>query len=76
VRLLLERVTTALVGHDDGVEVAVEDGRRSTRFELKVPREDRGQLIGKEGITIRSLRTLVSICARKHRRRFDVEIPD
>jgi predicted RNA-binding protein YlqC (UPF0109 family) len=72
----LDRVARALVSHPGEVEVRVEDGRRATRFELHAPRQDRGQLIGREGITIRSLRTLASISAHKHRRRFEVEVPD
>ncbi|MDH3283602.1 MAG: KH domain-containing protein [Acidobacteriota bacterium] len=75
-KALLERLARALVATPDQVEVRMVDGRRATRFELDVPEKDRGQLIGKEGITIRSVRTLVSIAAHKHRRRFEVEIPD
>ncbi len=72
----LERVAAALAGADEEIEIRLEDGRRATRFELHVPKSARGQLIGREGITIRSIRTLASISAHKHRRRFEVEIPD
>lgn len=73
---LLEAVAKSLVGPGHEVSVRVVDGRRATRFEISAPEKSRGQLIGKEGMTIRSLRTLASISASKNRRRFEVEIED
>jgi len=75
-RAFLESVVRALVEKPDSARVEVLDGRRATRFLLHVDPEDRGQVIGKEGLTIRALRTLVEISAHRHRRRFEVEIPD
>ncbi len=71
----LDALGRSLVGHPDQVEVSVTDGRRATRFEIHVPAEDRGQLIGKEGMTVRSIRTLAAISAHRNRRRFEIEIP-
>jgi predicted RNA-binding protein YlqC (UPF0109 family) len=75
-KALLELVVKALVAHPDQAEVALVDGRRATRFEIRTPAEDRGQVIGKDGMTIRSLRVLADISAHKHRRRFEIELPD
>lgn len=72
---LLAEVARALVDNPDAVKVHVRDGRRATRFDIEVDAKDRGQLIGREGMTIRSLRTLASVCATRHRRRFEVEVP-
>jgi hypothetical protein len=72
----LEQVARALVKQPDEVRVDVHDGRRATRFTVHVDDEDRGQLIGKEGMTVRSLRTLASISGHRKRRRFEIEIPD
>ena len=71
----LEVLARAMVSHPDQVDVSVHDGRRATRFEIRVPAEDRGQLIGKEGMTVRSIRTLAAISAHRNRRRFEIEIP-
>lgn len=71
----LDALARGLVEHPEQVEVSVHDGRRATRFEIHVPEEDRGQLIGKEGITVRSIRTLAEISAHRNRRRFEIEIP-
>jgi hypothetical protein len=72
----LEQVARVLVKQPDEVRVEVHDGRRATRFTVHVADEDRGQLIGKEGMTVRSLRTLASISGHRKRRRFEIEIPD
>lgn len=74
-KAFLEQVVRGLVQHPEQANVAVTDGRRATRFEIRTPEEDRGQVIGKDGMTIRSIRTLVAISAHRHRRRFEVELP-
>lgn len=71
----LEAVARGLAPNPDAVEVEARDGRRATTFDIHVPAEDRGQLIGKEGMTIRAIRTLIDVSGHKHRRRFQVEIP-
>ena len=75
-RAFLETVIGALVSNPEAAKVEMVDGRRATRFLLHVDPQDRGQVIGKEGLTIRAIRTLAEISAHRHRRRFEVEIPD
>lgn len=71
----LQQVVRGLVAHPDEVTIALVDGRRATRFEIRLPEADRGQVIGKDGLTIRAIRTLAAISAHRHRRRFEVELP-
>lgn len=75
IKAFLESIVRGLVSNPDEVDVRVVDGRRATAFHLHVAPSDRGQLIGKEGMTIRSIRSLLDLSARRHRRRFEVEIP-
>lgn len=75
-RQFLDQVARSLVDRTDEVRVEVHDGRRATRFTVHVADGDRGQLIGKEGMTVRSLRTLAAISGHRKRRRFEIEIPD
>lgn len=75
IQAFLGEVARRLVDNPDRVEVTVRDGRRATRFEIDVAESDRGQLIGKEGMTIRSIRTLAGISGQRNRRRFEIEIP-
>ncbi len=74
-KAFLEQVVRALCQHPEQAEVAVVDGRRATRFEIRLPEGERGQVIGKDGMTIRAIRTLAAISAHRHRRRFEVELP-
>jgi predicted RNA-binding protein YlqC (UPF0109 family) len=75
-RAWVEGVSRRLISDPSSLSVSVTDGRRATRFEIHLPESERGQLIGREGVTIRSLRDAVEISARKFHRRFEVEIPD
>ncbi len=74
-QLFLTQVVRALVARPDEASVGVMDGRRATRFEIRTVDEDRGQVIGKDGMTIRAIRTLAAISAHRRRRRFEVELP-
>lgn len=73
IKAFLENIVAVLTG--GGGEIRLVDGRRATCFEIHVPPEQRGQLIGKEGMTIRALRVLAGISAHRHRRRFEIEVP-
>ncbi len=70
----LDALVRALAAEPSHAEVRLVDGRRATRFEIHLPAGERGQLIGKEGSTIRAIRTLAAISAHRHRRRFEVEV--
>jgi len=72
----LVQLVQALVERPAEASVAVIDGRRATRFEIRAAADDRGQVIGKDGTTIRAIRTLAAISAHRRRRRFEVELPD
>ena len=71
---LLELIARSLVDHPDDVEITEVDGDEETVFELKVAREDLGKVIGKQGRTVRAIRTLVASAGVKQRKRFAFEI--
>jgi predicted RNA-binding protein YlqC (UPF0109 family) len=71
---LLQEVAKALVDHPDQVEVSEVEGEQTTVFELKVAKEDLGKIIGKEGRTARSLRTLIGAASAKLKKRSVLEI--
>jgi len=75
-RNFLEGIVRGVVSVPEKASVRAIDGPRATRFEIDVPAECRGQVIGKSGTTIRAIRTLVDVVAERHRRRFEVEIVD
>jgi len=73
-RHLVEIMAKALVDFPDQVNVAEIEGEQTTVIELKVAKEDLGKIIGKEGRTARSLRTILGAVSTKLRKRSVLEI--
>jgi predicted RNA-binding protein YlqC (UPF0109 family) len=64
----------ALVNHPDEVEVKEIQGETATILELKVAKEDLGRIIGKQGRTAKSMRTLLNAVASRINRKVVLEI--
>ncbi len=71
---LVEEMAKALVDQPDKVELSMVDGEQTTVFELRVAKEDLGKIIGKEGRTARSLRTILGAASAKLKKRSVLEI--
>ena len=71
---LLEDIAKALVDVPEEVAVREVAGEQITVFELRVAPSDLGKVIGKQGRTARSLRTLLGAAGTKLNRRFTLEI--
>jgi predicted RNA-binding protein YlqC (UPF0109 family) len=71
---LIERIARALVDKPEEVMVTALQGSQSTVLELKVAKEDLGKIIGKQGRTARSLRTILGAASAKERKRVVLEI--
>jgi hypothetical protein len=56
------------------VNVKTIEGEQTTVIELKVAKEDLGKVIGKQGRTARSIRTILGAGGMKLNRRFTLEI--
>ena len=71
----IEMIVKALVDDSENVdirEVAPRNG--ATLIEVRVAPEDMGKIIGKQGKTIRALRSLARIAGAKKNRRYLLEI--
>lgn len=64
----------SLVDFPEQVEVTEMAGEQTTVFELKVAKEDLGKIIGKQGRTARSLRTILTAASTKLKKRSVLEI--
>lgn len=73
---LISLVARALVDDPDRVQVREVTGERFPRIELSVAREDIGKIIGKDGRTAQSIRTLLNAAASKAGRRAHLDILD
>jgi uncharacterized protein len=74
IRELVEEIARALVDTPDEVSVREVEGEQVTVLELKVAPTDLGKVIGKQGRTARSIRTLLGAAGMKLNRRFTLEI--
>ena len=71
---LIEHIARALVDKPEEVMVTAIEGNQATVLELKVAKEDLGKIIGKQGRTAKSLRTIIGAASAKERRRVVLEI--
>ena len=61
---LVESIAKALVDHPDDVHVRSVEGEQVTVLELKVAPDDLGKVIGRQGRTAKSIRTLLGAAGR------------
>jgi hypothetical protein len=73
-RELVEEIAKALVDLPEQVVVREVQGEQTTVLELRVAPSDLGKVIGKQGRTARSIRTLLGAAGMKLNRRFTLEI--
>src|ERR1700755_2970186 len=73
-RELVEEIAKALVDIPEEVSVREVAGEQATLLELRVAPSDVGKVIGKQGRTARSIRTLLGAAGMKLNRRFTLEI--
>ncbi|HEV7968968.1 MAG TPA: KH domain-containing protein [Candidatus Acidoferrum sp.] len=71
---LVEAIAKALVDHPEQVQVRSVDGEQVTVLELRVHPEDLGKVIGRQGRTAKSIRTILGAAGMKIRKRLTLEI--
>lgn len=71
---LVQYLAKSLVSVPSAVEVKVTEREDTAVFELKVAKEDLGRVIGRQGRTAKSIRTLLNAAASKTNRKVILEI--
>jgi uncharacterized protein len=71
---LIKQIAQALVDQPDKVQVNEISGNQTSVLELKVAKDDLGKVIGKQGRTARSIRTILSAASTKLKKRAVLEI--
>ncbi|HXW84549.1 MAG TPA: KH domain-containing protein [Candidatus Binataceae bacterium] len=71
---LLEMLVRALVNDPDAVDVRETQSDTTSVLELLVAQEDLGRVIGKQGRTAKSLRTILNAVASRTQRRVVLKI--
>jgi predicted RNA-binding protein YlqC (UPF0109 family) len=70
----VEKIVKALVGNAEAVEVSEISDSRNVKIEIRVGEGDMGRLIGREGRTVKALRSLLFYAGQKQGKRFQLEI--
>ena len=73
-RALVEDIAKTLVDQPDQVSVQAVERDETTVLELKVAPGDLGKVIGKQGRTARSIRTILAAASMKFHKRYTLEI--
>lgn len=71
---LVEAIAKALVDQPDQVAVRAVEGEQVTVLELRVHPDDLGKVIGRQGRTAKSIRTILGAGGMKLKKRFTLEI--
>ena len=73
-RKLVTLIARALVDLSDQVTIDLVEKEGSTMLRVRVAPEDVGKLIGKQGRTARSIRTILGAVGMKYHHRFTLDI--
>jgi predicted RNA-binding protein YlqC (UPF0109 family) len=71
---LVEFLAQQLVNNPDAVDVKETQGDTAAVLELRVAKEDLGRVIGKQGRTAKSMRTILNAVASRTNRKIVLEI--
>jgi len=70
----IEIIVKALVDDADAVDVREIERDGTTRIEVRVAQTDMGKVIGKQGRTVRAMRSVVYAAGMKQNRRFVLDV--
>jgi len=70
----VERIVRSLVGEPDAVVVSESSNGKDVHIEVRVAPGDYGRLIGREGRTIKAIRSILFMAGQKHGRRFHLDL--
>jgi predicted RNA-binding protein YlqC (UPF0109 family) len=74
VKELVEAIARALVDNPEQVQVRAVEGEQVTVLELRVHQSDLGKVIGRQGRTAKSIRTILGAAGMKLKKRLTLEI--
>ena len=70
----VEKIITSLVSEPDAVEVDETTDGRNVRIDVRVAESDMGRIIGREGRTVKAIRSILFAAGQKHGKRFHLDL--
>ncbi len=70
----VERIIKSLVGEPDAVEVSESGDGKNMRIAVRVAESDMGRIIGREGRTVKAIRSILFIAGQKQNKRFQLDL--
>ncbi|MBX3299474.1 MAG: KH domain-containing protein [Acidobacteria bacterium] len=70
----VERMIGALVGEPELVEISEHSDGKNVRIEVRVADSDMGRVIGREGRTVKAIRSILFAAGQKHGQRFHLDL--
>jgi predicted RNA-binding protein YlqC (UPF0109 family) len=70
----VETIMKALVAEPEAVDVTQMEDGKNVRIEVRVADSDMGRIIGREGRTVKAIRSILFAAGQKHGRRFQLDL--
>ncbi len=70
----VEKIVKALVAEPDNVDVAEKADGKNVRIQVRVGENDMGRLIGREGRTVKAIRSILYHAGQKQGKRFQLDL--
>ncbi len=70
----VEKIISAMAENPEAVEVSETTSEKTTVIDVRVAESDMGRLIGRQGRTIKAIRSLLYFAGQKQGRRFTLNV--
>ena len=70
----VEKIISALVSDKEAVEVSEAVHDKSSVIQVRVAESDMGRIIGREGRTVKAIRSLLFYAGQKQHKRFQLDL--
>jgi len=71
---LIETIVRRLSDSPDEIRVSEGFEGRNPVYDVSVPEPDRGRLIGREGRTVKAIRSIMFVAGHKHGKRYHLDL--
>jgi predicted RNA-binding protein YlqC (UPF0109 family) len=70
----VEKIVKGLASNQDAVEISESGDGKTVRIEVRVDENDMGRLIGREGRTVKAVRSILFHAGQKHGKRYHLDL--